>query len=48
MKRKIYDSLLKWKAESQGETAILIDGARHVGKNNYCRRYGYSVRAVKE
>ncbi len=33
MKRKIYDRLLKWKRESQGETALLIDGARRVGKS---------------
>ena len=33
MKRKIYDKLLKWKAESQGETALLIDGVRRVGKS---------------
>ena len=26
MRRKIYDALLKWKRESAGETALLIDG----------------------
>ena len=33
MKRKIYDRLLKWKNSSNGKTAILIDGARRVGKS---------------
>ena len=33
MKRKVYDELLKWKKESNGKTAILIDGARRVGKS---------------
>ena len=33
MKRKIYNELIKWKEESQGKTAILIDGARRVGKS---------------
>lgn len=33
MKRKIYDTLLKWKKDENGRTAILIDGARRVGKS---------------
>lgn len=33
MKRKIYDELVKWKKESNGKTALLIDGARRVGKS---------------
>ena len=33
MKRKIYSELLKWKSESAGRTALLIDGARRVGKS---------------
>jgi len=33
MKRKIYDRLLKWKESSHGKTALLIDGARRVGKS---------------
>ena len=32
-KRKIYDKLLEWKQNSNGKTAILIDGARRVGKS---------------
>ncbi len=33
MKRKIYSKLLQWKHVSNGETALLIDGARRVGKS---------------
>ena len=33
MKRKIYDKLTKWKQESNGEVALLIDGARRIGKS---------------
>lgn len=32
-KRKIYDKMLKWKEESNGKTALLIEGARRVGKS---------------
>ena len=31
--RKIYDKLLKWKNTSDGSTALLIEGARRVGKS---------------
>ncbi len=33
MKRKIYEDILKWKNESNGKTALLIEGARRVGKS---------------
>lgn len=33
MKRKIYQRLIQWKKESDGETALLIEGARRVGKS---------------
>ena len=33
MKRKIYDELIKWKNNYNGKTAVLIDGARRVGKS---------------
>ncbi|MDD3192459.1 MAG: AAA family ATPase [Oscillospiraceae bacterium] len=33
LKRKIYEQLLDWKHKSDGQTAILIDGARRVGKS---------------
>ena len=33
MKRKIYNKLAEWKKTWNGKTAILIDGARRVGKS---------------
>ncbi len=33
MKRKIYEQLVQWKQKSNGQTAMLIDGARRVGKS---------------
>ena len=33
MKRKIYDRLLQWKRESHGDSALMIEGARRVGKS---------------
>ena len=33
MKRRIYDEFLNWKERSNGQTALLIDGARRVGKS---------------
>jgi len=33
MKRKIYDTLLEWKRMSNGKSAIMLDGARRVGKS---------------
>ena len=32
-KRKIYKQILNWKKESNGTTALLIEGARRVGKS---------------
>ena len=39
-KRKIYDRLLSWKQESQGRTALLIEGARRVGKSTVVEEFG--------
>lgn len=33
MKRKLYNKLIEWKKNSKGKTAILIEGARRVGKS---------------
>lgn len=38
-KRKIYDRLLKWKAERQGQSAILVQGARRVGKSTIVEQF---------
>ena len=33
MKRKIYSTLLEWKKTSNGKSAVMLDGARRVGKS---------------
>lgn len=38
-KRKIYDRLLKWKQESNGKTALLIEGARRIGKSTIVEEF---------
>ena len=32
MRRKIYNKLLEWKKDHKGDTALLIEGARRIGK----------------
>ena len=39
MKRKIYNDLIRWKREEQGRCALLIDGARRVGKSYIVREF---------
>ena len=39
-KRKIYDKLLQWKKEWEGRTAVLIEGARRVGKSTVAEAFG--------
>ncbi len=38
-KRKIYDRMLRWKQERNGETALLIQGARRVGKSTIVEEF---------
>ncbi|MBQ8039805.1 MAG: ATP-binding protein, partial [Lachnospiraceae bacterium] len=39
-KRKIYNKLLQWKQESDGKTALLIEGARRIGKSTVVEEFG--------
>lgn len=39
LKRKIYDELVAWKKSSNGATAMMIDGARRVGKSYIAERF---------
>ncbi len=39
MKRKIYDSLKAWKTNDSGRVALLIDGARRVGKSYIAKEF---------
>ena len=54
-KRKVYDSLVKWKQEGS-KKAILIEGLRQIGKstlceefvnNNYTNVYKFDFREMK-
>ena len=38
-KRKIYDKMLEWKRDSNGKTALLIEGARRVGKSTVVEEF---------
>ena len=38
-RRKIYDKLLEWKNESNGKSAVLIEGARRVGKSTIAEEF---------
>ena len=38
-KRKLSDALLKWKNESRGHRALLIEGARRVGKSTIAKQF---------
>lgn len=38
-KRKAYDKLLRWKTESNGHTAMLVEGARRVGKSTLVEHF---------
>jgi hypothetical protein len=40
MKRKIYAKLLDWKKNGAGKTALLVDGARRVGKSYVAEEFG--------
>ena len=40
IERKIYQELLKWKQEAQGKKALLIEGARRVGKSTIAEKFG--------
>lgn len=38
-KRKLYDEMQKWKQDSKGSTALLIKGARRVGKSTLAQTF---------
>lgn len=38
-KRKIYQDILRWKNENQGKTALLIEGARRIGKSTIVEEF---------
>ena len=38
-KRKIYDRIRQWKQESNGESALMIQGARSIGKSTIAEEF---------
>ncbi len=38
-KRKIYDKLVEWKNASRGGTALMIEGARRIGKSTTAEEF---------
>ena len=38
-KRKIHEVLSEWKRRSQGRTALLVEGARRVGKSTVVKEF---------
>ena len=38
--RKIYNKFLSWKNESQGQKALLVEGARRIGKSTVVEEFG--------
>lgn len=39
LKRKIYEQLIKWKNESNGTSALLVEGARRIGKSTIVKEF---------
>ena len=40
LERKIYKKLLEWKNESKGTKALMVEGARRIGKSTICEEFG--------
>jgi len=40
-KRKIYDKMLQWKQERSGKTALLVKGARRIGKSTIVEEFAH-------
>ena len=46
-KRKIYEQLLKWKQTSKGSSALLVQGARRIGKSTIVEEFARKECAEK-
>ena len=42
LRRKLYQKMLEWKEASKGSSALLLKGARRVGKSFLCEQFGKS------
>lgn len=38
-RRKVYNRLLEWKAQSKGSSAVLVEGARRIGKSTLVKEF---------
>ena len=38
-KRKIYNQMVEWKRNSKGSTALLVEGARRIGKSTIVEEF---------
>ena len=43
MKRKIYDRLLTWKNGAKGDSALMIEGVRRVGKSYIVEEFAKAI-----
>ena len=39
-RRKIYDQFLDWKKNASGEKALMVEGARRIGKSTIVEEFG--------
>ena len=46
-KRKIYEKMMEWKSLSHGESALMIEGARRIGKSTIAEEFAAEVKAGK-
>ena len=46
LKRKIYNKLLAWKEECNGSKAILIGGARRIGKSSIAEEFARNENSI--
>ena len=43
IKRKIYDRMKNWKETADGRKALLIEGARRIGKSTIAEEFGKKI-----
>lgn len=43
LQRKVYKKLLEWKSGSQGKKALMVEGARRIGKTTICEEFGKKI-----
>ena len=46
-RRKIYDKFLTWKKETGGKKALLVEGARRIGKSTVVEEFAKNVGRIR-